>query len=126
MNPQEAASNTRAPLEEQGSTMSPPHTWTESDGKTENEEDGDSRYLFSLVLSMPDGNILSSRIASDSVTQQVGRVSLFLGADLFFFVASPLAFPLFHTGPLRWNRERSLHFVCAAWWRRSSRRGPVG
>lgn len=75
MNHEEVASKTRgAPLEDQpaGSTMSPPHTWTESDGgKTENEEDSDVRVLFNLVLSMPDGNILSSRILSDTVTQEV-------------------------------------------------------
>ncbi|KAL6734693.1 hypothetical protein Aduo_005206 [Ancylostoma duodenale] len=53
----------------EGSSLSPPHTWSDS---TEQDEDtAESRHLFTVVVTLPEGNILDSRVISDSVSAEM-------------------------------------------------------
>ncbi|KAK6736950.1 hypothetical protein RB195_019568 [Necator americanus] len=53
----------------EGSSLSPPHTWSES---TEHDEDtAESRHLFTVVVTLPEGHILDSRVISESVSAEM-------------------------------------------------------
>ncbi|KJH44602.1 hypothetical protein DICVIV_09354 [Dictyocaulus viviparus] len=52
-----------------GYTLSPPHTLSES--TEQDEETIENRHLFTVVISLPEGKILESRIISDYVSTKV-------------------------------------------------------
>uniref|UniRef100_A0A1I7XBP1 PAS domain-containing protein n=1 Tax=Heterorhabditis bacteriophora TaxID=37862 RepID=A0A1I7XBP1_HETBA len=55
---------------EEGATLSPPNTWTESAEQDSEEDVVDNRHLFTVVVSLPEGTILDSRIVSDNVPSE--------------------------------------------------------
>ncbi|WKX96798.1 hypothetical protein Q1695_012890 [Nippostrongylus brasiliensis] len=60
---------TRQTSRHDGYSLSPPHTWSES---TEQDEDtAESRHLFTVVVTLPEGDIVDSRIISDTVSAEV-------------------------------------------------------
>nr|CDJ89253.1 Period circadian protein like protein 1 [Haemonchus contortus] len=59
---------TRRTTRVDGYSLSPPHTWSDS---TEQDEDTtESRHLFTVVVTLPEGDILDSRVVSDSISAE--------------------------------------------------------
>ncbi|VDK77459.1 unnamed protein product [Cylicostephanus goldi] len=58
----------------EGSSLSPPHTWSDSTAE-QDEDSAESRHLFTVVVTLPEGNIVDSRVISDSVSAEVRFMS---------------------------------------------------